>query len=149
MTVLAAVDVRSGPEKPINIGYELATAFNETFVVLYVMPQEEYDQQQGRPDELPSEFQEFTLENAMVVAANKVDEVLNEVLGSYDHDTVESIGRIGSPEKEILKMVEELSPRFVVVGGRKRSPVKKAVFGSVSQEIILQAEPPVVALMEE
>lgn len=50
----------------------------------------------------------------------------------------------GDPAEEIQDRAEELEADLVVVGGRKRSPAGKALFGSVSQSVILQSDRPVM-----
>jgi len=52
-------------------------------------------------------------------------------------------GRVGDHGEEIVSLAEELDADLVVVGGRKRSPVGKAVFGSTAQRIMLDAPCPV------
>ena len=149
MAVLAAIDVEHAPDEPITTGYELATAVDETLVVLYVMSQEEFNHRQQSTEELPEEFQNFTLEKARDSARSQATDAVQQALDAYDEERVENIGRVGTPEDEILAVIEDISPRYVVVGGRKRSPVKQTIFGSVSQEIVRKAEPPVVTLMEQ
>jgi|AntRauMinimDraft_3_1070383.scaffolds.fasta_scaffold00235_9 nucleotide-binding universal stress UspA family protein len=51
--------------------------------------------------------------------------------------------RHGDPEKEIIKYAESNDPDTIIIAGRKRSPVGKALFGSVTQHIILNTELPV------
>ncbi|KAJ1684033.1 hypothetical protein LUZ63_020773 [Rhynchospora breviuscula] len=46
----------------------------------------------------------------------------------------------------VLAAVEETSARLVVVGVRRRTPVGKALLGSVAQRLILDAECPVLAV---
>ena len=48
------------------------------------------------------------------------------------------------PAATVLQFAEEYDADLVAVAGRKRSPTKKVVFGSVSQEIILNAHRPVL-----
>ncbi|WP_252699721.1 universal stress protein [Natronosalvus vescus] len=80
MSVLVAVDIDQAPQRPITVGYNLATALDETLIVMYVMPQKEYDEQRNSRDELPEEIsqQEFTLDQAIdsaaQLAATTVDE---------------------------------------------------------------------------
>lgn len=44
----------------------------------------------------------------------------------------------------ILRYAEEHDAASIVMGGRKRSPAGKALFGSVTQSVILNADRPVV-----
>jgi nucleotide-binding universal stress UspA family protein len=46
----------------------------------------------------------------------------------------------GDVADTIIEVTERLAPDVVVVAGRKRSPVGKALFGSVSQRVILNAD---------
>ncbi|MEW1953118.1 universal stress protein [Terrabacter sp. NPDC080008] len=46
----------------------------------------------------------------------------------------------------LLKEVAELGPDLLVIGARRRSPVGKAFLGSVTQNVILDAEIPVLVV---
>jgi len=50
----------------------------------------------------------------------------------------------GSPADEILRYAEERDVDQICVGGRKRSPAGKALFGSVTQDVILDTHLPVL-----
>ncbi|MFC7131520.1 MULTISPECIES: universal stress protein [Salinibaculum] len=50
----------------------------------------------------------------------------------------------GDPAQSILDMAEQLDVDLICIAGRKRSPAGKALFGSVSQSVILNAERPVL-----
>ncbi|QLG49014.1 universal stress protein [Natrinema halophilum] len=52
-------------------------------------------------------------------------------------------GALGEVGAKVVDMAIEVDADRMVVGGRRRSPAEKAVLGSVSQEIILQAPCPV------
>ncbi|WP_135663187.1 universal stress protein [Halorhabdus rudnickae] len=52
-------------------------------------------------------------------------------------------GRVGDHATEIVDLGREIDADRIVVGGRKRSPSGKAVFGSVAQDIMLEASCPV------
>lgn len=54
--------------------------------------------------------------------------------------------RSGDPAEEILRSAREAEADQIVLGGRKRSPVGKAVFGSVVQNVILNADRPVLTI---
>lgn len=55
-------------------------------------------------------------------------------------------GDVGDPADRIVAMADELDADFVVVGGRRRSAARKAVFGSVSQDIIRSVSCPVISV---
>ena len=50
----------------------------------------------------------------------------------------------GDPGEQVVGYAEEVGADLVSVAGRKRSPAGKAVFGSVSQSVMLNAEVPVL-----
>ncbi|WP_331233689.1 universal stress protein [Natronorarus salvus] len=49
-------------------------------------------------------------------------------------------GVTGEPEEAILAVAAEVDADAIVLGGRRRSPVGKAIFGSVTQAVILDAD---------
>lgn len=51
---------------------------------------------------------------------------------------------IGSPAETINRVATAVDADAILLGVRKRSPVGKAVFGSVSQQVILGADRPVI-----
>ncbi|MFC6826222.1 universal stress protein [Halopelagius fulvigenes] len=50
----------------------------------------------------------------------------------------------GDPADAIVTTADREEANLIVVGGRKRSPAGKALFGSVTQSVILGAERPVM-----
>jgi len=50
----------------------------------------------------------------------------------------------GDPADEILRIAEEYGVDQICIGGRKRSPTGKARFGSVTQDVILGTNRPVL-----
>jgi len=50
----------------------------------------------------------------------------------------------GTPSDEILRYAEEYDVDQICIGGRKRSPTGKALFGSVTQDVILGTHRPVL-----
>lgn len=47
---------------------------------------------------------------------------------------------VGDPADGILRVARETDADAIVLGARKRSPVGKAVFGSVTQSVILETD---------
>lgn len=60
--------------------------------------------------------------------------------------SVELARRHGEPGEEIVEYADSVDADHIVVPGRKRSPVGKAVFGSVTQDIVLDADLPVTII---
>ena len=56
--------------------------------------------------------------------------------------------RSGDPAERIRQVATECDADAIYVAGRKRSPTGKAVFGSVTQDVILGADRPVVVCGE-
>ena len=54
----------------------------------------------------------------------------------------------GDATEDILDEAEEFDVDAIVLGGRKRSPAGKAIFGSVTQSVILNTDRPVVVTGE-
>lgn len=50
----------------------------------------------------------------------------------------------GNPSEAILVQAEELEPNAIVLGGRKRSPAGKILFGSVTMDVLRNTDIPVV-----
>jgi len=56
---------------------------------------------------------------------------------------VEQVSRVGDPAAEILAVAEEVDADHILLGGRKRSPARSLLFGSVTQAVLLDADRPV------
>lgn len=66
-----------------------------------------------------------------------------DILEEADID-VELAESSGDPGDEILDLADDLDADQIVVAGRKRTPTGKVLFGSVTQEVILGTDRPVL-----
>lgn len=57
---------------------------------------------------------------------------------------VTPVGKSGDPAAGLLDTAEEFDANLLCVAGRKRTPTGKAIFGSVTQDVILDSTYPVV-----
>lgn len=57
--------------------------------------------------------------------------------------SVDQLSLIGDPAAEILGAADDIAADSIVLGGRKRSPLGSLLFGSVTQEVVLDADRPV------
>lgn len=62
-----------------------------------------------------------------------------ELLHDADVETVVNSDS-GDPSDAILRRADEIDARAICIAGRKRSPAGKLVFGSTTQDVILQTE---------
>lgn len=74
-----------------------------------------------------------------VASVRRAEEILTEA--GIDTDEYEESG---NPVAAIMEVADEFDADVICVGGRKRSPAGKALFGSVAQDVILSADRPVL-----
>jgi nucleotide-binding universal stress UspA family protein len=124
MSILAAVD---DPENTdvVQRGYELAQAFGEELVVLHVLPETE------------------TGEEAEEVAENAIRLALD------DPENVSAAGALGDPAPRILSEADRRDVSYIVLGPHKQTPIGKALMGSVSQLVLLNANCTVAFVAED
>ncbi|QLG28789.1 universal stress protein [Halorarum halophilum] len=170
MTILTAVDGEAIPSRPVEKGRELAEAFGDDHVVLHVMPQDVFDgfrESTGTTAggySLPSaasygdsgsdgvrsgdaSSDGYSVEDGERHARSVARDVVRGTLDDWEDAVVQ--GRVGEPVEEILAEADRRHARYLVIGGRKRSPTGKALFGSSTQSILLSADQPVVTVMSE
>jgi len=138
MTVIAAVDDEPGSKRVVSEAATLASAFDDGLVVLHVMSDEEFEQRnEGRPEY----YVDDATNDARATAREIVESALEETAGI----TVE--GSVGETSEKILDVTDRHDARYLVIGGRKRTPVGKAIFGSTTQSVLLHADVPVLTVM--
>lgn len=100
-----------------------------------------------------SEFTELGKKGSRDGQSADLDEI-RETAAGFAHKGAEGInvpyeavGLIGKPAEEIKKYADRKNAKYIVIGGRKRSPTGKALFGSVSQQILLNSTCPVISVM--
>lgn len=148
MTIISAVAGTRYEDPVVSVGYDLATAYGDELVVLTVVPEEEFEDHRREIEEI-DEFRDYSFTQEEDSAAKLAERIVEGTLVAYEPDTVRTVGRIGSPDDEILTAADDFDAQYIVVGGRKRSPVGKALFGSTTQAVLLNADRPVVTVMGE
>ncbi|ELY47456.1 universal stress protein [Natronorubrum sulfidifaciens] len=90
-------------------------------------------------EDLPKDFKQFK-SASRIGSVRRAKEHLED--NGVDVTVLEGSGDV--EEGDILTRADEYDVDAIVLGGRKRSPVGKAVFGSVTQSVILNTDRPVV-----
>ena len=148
MAILAAVGEKRDPTEIIETAHELAVAFDEELQVLHVLPEDEAEEHFESIKSV-EEFADYSFSIEVDRAEDIAQKFIDGALGDDPSGTVSAHGRVGDPTDEILTVVERTEPRYVVIGGKNRSPTGKALFGSVTQSVVLNSEQPVVSVVEQ
>jgi nucleotide-binding universal stress UspA family protein len=142
MVVVAAVD-RSGGERIVNEGRKTADAHGLPLHVVHTLSEADFrDLERASYD---TSGKSLDMEQITSLAETIAEEAVTEA----GVEAEEIVGLVGKPSQRVLEYADDVDADYVVVGGRKRSSVGKVLFGSVTQSILLNAECPVITVMEE
>ncbi|MES3161704.1 MAG: universal stress protein [Halorubrum sp.] len=147
-TILVAVgsDDEERLEAFAETAVDLAAGSDATVALAHVFEADEYERAKRNLDFDPdSEATPDAVAKRHVTVRRLGDAVADAGVAFTWH------GRITNGEtkgERIVSLAEELGADIVVVGGRKRSPAGKAVFGSTAQEVMLNAPCPVTFIRE-
>jgi len=124
---------------------EIAAPSNAKVVLAHVFTDEEYD---DVLDRLEFDTERAEVSPDEVAQRHATIRTLSNSLDAYDVE-FEVRGAVGEHGETIVDLAEETDADRVLVGGRKRSPTGKAVFGSTAQKVMLSAPCPVTFIREE
>lgn len=139
MPVVAAVDQSERSESVIRQGRELADAYE---VDLHVVHVGDADVTMTTGEGGPTVDMDPAREEATETARKIAD-------GVEGHGEFRAVGLIGDAPQQLLDYSAEHDAECIVVSARKRSSLGQALFGSVSQSLLLNADRPVVAAPHE
>jgi nucleotide-binding universal stress UspA family protein len=141
MTVVAAVDRSNRGPDVVEEGRRLADAFGDELQVVHVLGQSEF-----------LELERTSVDDTgQPVPMDEVREMAGTIATEAAADVApdaRAVGLVGDAADEIVRYAEAEDARYIVIGGRKRSPVGKAVFGSVTQDVLLSADRPVLSFIQ-
>ncbi len=123
----------------------IAAPTNAEVVLTHVFTDEEFDGVRQQLD--VDDSSEGSTPDAVAkrhTTTRKISEALDDAGVTYSIR-----GAVGDHAEEIVEAAEAVDADRVIVGGRRRSPAGKAVFGSVAQEVMLSAPCPVTFVRDD
>ena len=146
---LETVTLAVGPEEEVRIGelteavLDVAEAADATVVLLHVFSQSAYDEgveAAGYDPEDPPPA------HTLATRLESVDAISQSLEAAGVDYRVR--GEIGGVTESIVRSVEETDSDLLYIGGRRRSPTGKAVFGSTVHRLMMNAPCPVAFVRE-
>lgn len=141
MTILAAVGGEHEPDRVVTVGEDLANAYDEDLLVVNVIPQDEFE----RRDDV-HKTEQYTIEDGQNDAKSVAQSVVKAT--SDRPGRIRTRGLVGEVVEELLGETDRVNAGYLVISGRKRTAVGKALFGSTTQSVLLNSDIPVVAVMD-
>lgn len=142
MVVVAAVD-RSGGERIVEEGRTTADAHGLALHVVHTLSEADFrDLERASYETSGTALDMEQIESVAITIAR-------EAVSDAGVEADEVVGLVGKPSQRVIEYAADVDADYLVVGGRKRSSVGKVLFGSVTQSILLNAECPVVTVMQD
>jgi nucleotide-binding universal stress UspA family protein len=125
---------------------DVVDAHGAMVYLLYLFREDEYGElveqtdlgdanRRRSPDELAARHESVRLATS-IFERNDIDYEIRGVVG-------------GNPASQVAKRAAKMDAEVVVVGGNKRSPTGKAMFGDHAQQVLLNASCPVLYVKRE
>lgn len=135
MTVVAAVDQS---ERAVSVLDQAKRLAADAGVDLHVVHVGEIG--------IPRPERGYDLDTDRQIAKQQASQIARSIANDVEGlETFESVGLVGDPAEELLEYSDTHDVDYIVVSARKRSPVDQAIFGSVTQTLLLNADRPIVA----
>lgn len=141
MVIVTAVGRSRSQRAVLEEAQALGEAFDEEVQVVHVLSQSDF-----------LELERTAMnESGKPVGMDRIRDVAKEIAREEAAEvdgTFVPVGLIGDVTRELVDYTDEHDVRYLVIGGRRRSPTGKALFGSNTQSILLNATVPVVTVTQ-
>ncbi|NEU58187.1 universal stress protein [Halorussus sp. MSC15.2] len=144
---LAVVDAEESTKALVREAGELAAAVDASLVLLHVTTDDEYEEKRQTMESIPNDAVGYSEEKAREGAEAFAADIGREALDGIDVSW-EAVGALGNEQTEILDAAERYDCDHLFIAGKKRSPAGKALFGDLTQSIILNFTGPVTVVTE-
>lgn len=136
-TILAATDGSDGARRAVERAVELASLFNGSLHLLYVVDVEAYSADK------PAEAVESLLDEEEAAGADVLGE-LEALARESSVDPVHSAVRRGIPHEEILATADDEAVDLVVMGIHGESGYRSVHLGSTAREVARRIDGPLL-----
>ncbi|MFC4552907.1 MULTISPECIES: universal stress protein [Halorussus] len=144
---LAVVDADESTKALVREAGELAAAVDAELVLLHVTTDEEYDSKRRAMEKVPAVQANYSSDRALSGAEQFAADVGRDALDGVDVE-YEAVGALGDEQSKILQVADERECDHLFIAGKKRSPAGKAIFGDLTQSIVLNFDGPVTVVTE-
>ncbi|MCG1002674.1 MULTISPECIES: universal stress protein [Halobacterium] len=134
---IAVVEASDSAKALVEEAGELAAGVGAELLLTHVTTDAEYAERRESMMSVPSLDVNYTVDDALDGAEKFANDVGRDVLDDVAVD-YEPVGRLGEKGDEVLALADERDADHIFLAGRKRSPAGKAIFGDVTQRIILE-----------
>jgi len=152
-TILLAVgrDDENRVDELVNHTIDIAESTDATVIVAHVLSKSEYeDEAQSYQDAINQLGLDVRDQDLSPETLAKETDLVGEILDRLSDAgiDIETRAALGDEADEIIRIAKDVRADVLIVGGQKRSPTGKAVFGSTAQEVLLTAPCPVTFVRE-
>jgi nucleotide-binding universal stress UspA family protein len=145
---LAVVSEEERSKKVVREAGELAAGVDAELVLLTIIPQEEYEEKRREVESFRDADLVYTFTQAEQQARHTAQDVADDVLDDVDVD-YDVLGAVGREAETIINVAEMEGCDHLFLAGRRRSPTGKALFGDLTQDVLLTFEGMVTVLLSE
>jgi len=144
---LAVVDAKESTKALVREAGELVAAVDGELVLLHVTTDEEYESKRQAMEQIPESGVQYSAQQVEGGAEQFAADVGREALDGIDV-SFEAVGALGDEQEQILKTADRHDCDHLFIAGEKRSPAGKALFGDLTQSVILNFDGPVTVVTE-
>jgi nucleotide-binding universal stress UspA family protein len=134
---LAVVEGTEETKQLVREAGELAAGVDAELLLLHVTTEEEFSDRASTLASIPNYDTEYSVGQARDGARQFADDIGREAFEELDVE-YEAVGALGDKEETILEIAAERDCDHLFISGRKRSPTGKALFGDLTQSVILE-----------
>lgn len=141
MVIVAAIDRNDRATDIIHEAATVAEAFDDVVHGVHVLSRSDF-----------VDLGRTHAEEGDAVSMDQVRKISTQIATESIQEAdvpAEAVGLVGDPANRIVDYAEDHDARYVIIAPRKRSPVGKAVFGSVAQSVLLNTTIPVISITEQ